>query len=132
MFVSLFLLQFGVHIGPYKFNDIGKKLDYNEFISIDLPDDVEISETSTDDPKKGKEKVERKSVLLMIKQVEDEEDEEEDERKERRSRDDGKRVRDERRRTSGEEGVKVKRKRVLLMIKEQDEDEDDEEKKIKG
>lgn len=67
VFVSLFLLQFGVHIGPYKFNDIGKKLDYNEFISIDLPDDVEISETSTDDPKKGKEKERNYGIILNSK-----------------------------------------------------------------
>ena len=67
VFISLFLLQVGMHIGPYKFNDIGKKLDYNEFISIDLPDDAEISETFTDDPKKGKEKERNYEIILNSK-----------------------------------------------------------------
>ena len=65
--VSLILLQFGVHIGPYKLNDIGKKLDYNEFISIDLHDDAEISETSTNNPKIGKEKERNYEIILNIK-----------------------------------------------------------------
>lgn len=65
--VSLILLQFGVHIGPYKLNDIGKKLDYKEFISIDIHDDAEISETSTNNPKIGKEKERNYEIILNIK-----------------------------------------------------------------
>lgn len=65
--VSLILLQFGVHIGPYKLNDIGKKLDYKEFISIDIHDDAEISETSTNNSKIGKEKERNYEIILNIK-----------------------------------------------------------------
>lgn len=65
--VSLILLQFGVHIGPYKLNDIGKKLDYKEFISIDIHDDAEISEISTNNPKIGKEKERNYEIILNIK-----------------------------------------------------------------
>lgn len=65
--VSLILLQFCVHIGPYKLNDIGKKLDYKEFISIDIHDDAEISETSTNNPKIGKEKERNYEIILNIK-----------------------------------------------------------------
>lgn len=65
--VSLILLQFGVHIGPYKLNDIGKKLDYNEFISITLPDNAQISEELVYNPKMGKEKERNFEIKLNSK-----------------------------------------------------------------
>ena len=65
--VSLILLQFGVHIGPYKLNDIGKKLDYNEFISITLPDNAQISEELVYNSKMGKEKERNFEIKLNSK-----------------------------------------------------------------
>ncbi len=65
--VSLILLQFGVHIGPYKLNDIGKKLDYKEFISITLPDNAQISEELVYNSKMGKEKERNFEIKLNIK-----------------------------------------------------------------
>lgn len=56
IFLNFAILGFFEHIGPYKLNDIGKKLDYNEFISITLPDNVQISEDFVYDSKMGKEK----------------------------------------------------------------------------
>ena len=56
IFINFAILGFFEHIGPYKLNDIGKKLDYNEFISITLPDNVQISEDFVYDSKMGKEK----------------------------------------------------------------------------
>ena len=56
IFLCFAIIDFGEHIGPYKLNDIGKKLDYNEFISITLPDNAQISEELVYNPKMGKEK----------------------------------------------------------------------------
>ena len=56
IFINFAILGFFEHIGPYKLNDIGKKLDYNEFISITLPDNAQISEELVYNPKMGKEK----------------------------------------------------------------------------
>ncbi len=56
IFLCFAIIDLGEHIGPYKLNNIGKKLDYNEFISITLPDNVQISEDLVYDSKMGKEK----------------------------------------------------------------------------
>ena len=56
IFLCFAIIDLGEHIGPYKLNNIGKKLDYNEFISITLPDNVQISEDFVYDSKMGKEK----------------------------------------------------------------------------
>ena len=56
IFLCFAIIDLGEHIGPYKLNDIGKKLDYNEFISITLPDNAQISEELVYNPKMGKEK----------------------------------------------------------------------------
>ena len=67
IFLSFAIITLGEHIGPYKLNDIGKKLDYNEFISIALPDNVQINEELVYDSKKGKEKERNYGIILNSK-----------------------------------------------------------------
>lgn len=67
IFLCFAIVNLGEHIGPYKLNDIGKKLDYNEFISITLPDNVQISEDFVYDSKMGKEKERNFEIKLNSK-----------------------------------------------------------------
>ena len=67
IFLCFEIIDLGEHIGPYKLNDIGKKLDYNEFISITLPDNVQISEEPVFNPKIGKEKERNFEIKLNSK-----------------------------------------------------------------
>ena len=67
IFLCFEIIDLGEHIGPYKLNDIGKKLDYNEFISITLPDNVQISEEPVFNPKMGKEKERNFEIKLNSK-----------------------------------------------------------------
>lgn len=67
IFLCFEIIDLGEHIGPYKLNDIGKKLDYNEFISITLPHNVQISEEPVYNPKMGKEKERNFEIKLNSK-----------------------------------------------------------------
>ena len=67
IFLCFAIVNLGEHIGPYKLNDIGKKLDYNEFISITLPDNAQISEELVYNPKMGKEKERNFEIKLNSK-----------------------------------------------------------------
>lgn len=67
IFLCFAIVNLGEHIGPYKLNDIGKKLDYNEFISITLPDNAQISEELVYNSKMGKEKERNFEIKLNIK-----------------------------------------------------------------
>ena len=67
IFLCFAIIDLGEHIGPYKLNDIGKKLDYNEFISITLPDNAQISEELVYNPKMGKEKERNFEIKLNSK-----------------------------------------------------------------
>ena len=67
IFLCFEIINLGEHIGPYKLNDIGKKLDYNEFISITLPDNVQISEEPVYNPKMGKDKERNFEIKLNSK-----------------------------------------------------------------
>ena len=67
IFLCFAIIDLGEHIGPYKLNDIGKKLDYNEFISITLPDNVQISEEPVYNPKMGKDKERNFEIKLNSK-----------------------------------------------------------------
>lgn len=67
IFLCFEIIDLGEHIGPYKLNDIGKKLDYNEFISITLPHNVQISEEPVYNPKMGKEKERNFEINLNSK-----------------------------------------------------------------
>lgn len=67
IFLCFAIVNLGEHIGPYKLNDIGKKLDYNEFISITLPDNAQISEELVYNSKMGKEKERNFEIKLNSK-----------------------------------------------------------------
>lgn len=67
IFLCFEIINLGEHIGPYKLNDIGKKLDYNEFISITLPDNAQISEELVYNSKMGKEKERNFEIKLNSK-----------------------------------------------------------------
>ena len=67
IFLCFAIVNLGEHIGPYKLNNIGKKLDYNEFISITLPDNAQISEELVYNPKMGKEKERNFEIKLNSK-----------------------------------------------------------------
>lgn len=67
IFLCFAIIDLGEHIGPYKLNNIGKKLDYNEFISITLPDNAQISEDFVYDSKMGKEKERNFEIKLNSK-----------------------------------------------------------------
>ena len=67
IFLCFAIVNLGEHIGPYKLNDIGKKLDYNEFISITLPDNARISEELVYNSKMGKEKERNFEIKLNSK-----------------------------------------------------------------
>ena len=67
IFLCFAIVNLGEHIGPYKLNDIGKKLDYNEFISITLPDNAQISEELVYNSKMGKEKERNFEIQLNSK-----------------------------------------------------------------
>lgn len=67
IFLCFEIIDLGEHIGPYKLNDIGKKLDYNEFISITLPDNAQISEELVYNSKMGKEKERNFEIKLNSK-----------------------------------------------------------------
>ena len=67
IFLCFAIIDLGEHIGPYKLNDIGKKLDYNEFISITLPDNAQISEELVYNSKMGKEKERNFEIKLNSK-----------------------------------------------------------------
>ena len=67
IFLCFAIVNLGEHIGPYKLNNIGKKLDYNEFISITLPDNAQISEELVYNSKMGKEKERNFEIKLNSK-----------------------------------------------------------------
>ena len=67
IFLCFAIIDLGEHIGPYKLNDIGKKLDYSKFISITLPDNAQISEELVYNPKMGKEKERNFEIKLNSK-----------------------------------------------------------------
>lgn len=67
IFLCFAIIDLGEHIGPYKLNNIGKKLDYNEFISITLPDNAQISEELVYNSKMGKEKERNFEIKLNSK-----------------------------------------------------------------
>lgn len=67
IFLCFAIINLGEHIGPYNLNNIGKKLDYNEFISITLPDNAQISEELVYNSKMGKEKERNFEIKLNSK-----------------------------------------------------------------
>ena len=67
IFLCFAIVNLGEHIGPYKLNDIGKKLDYSKFISITLPDNAQISEELVYNSKMGKEKERNFEIKLNSK-----------------------------------------------------------------